>query len=234
MGRPKKALELSEEEERELQRLVRRRSTPAALSERARIVLACTRGLDDTDVAEELGLHRLTIGRWRRRFLERRLDGLYDEPRVGRPRSVTDDDVERVIDTTLHSKPKAATHWSSRMLAKELGMSQSAVARIWKAFGLRPDRSESFALSKDPQFVAKVRDIVGLYMSPPDNALVLCVDEKSQMQALDRTQPLLPMVPTCPERAWVITASTPRICHAVLGRYPTTSLALRIMIASIG
>jgi len=200
MGRPKAELRLSDQERTELRRLVRRRSTPRAVAERARIVLCCAKGLDNTDVADELGVHFQTVGRWRRRFVKGRLESLYDEPRIGRPRSVGDDDVARVIDKTLHSKPKGSTHWSSRQLASELGLSQSAVARIWKAFGLRPDRSESFSLSKDPQFVEKVRDIVGLYMSPPDSALVLCVDEKSQMQALDRSQPLLPMTPSHPER----------------------------------
>ncbi|QDU69014.1 Integrase core domain protein [Planctomycetes bacterium Pla86] len=200
MGRPKAKLVLSEQERAELNRLVRRRSTPAAVAVRARAILRCAKGLDNTDVADELGLHFQTVGRWRRRFVKERLDALYDEPRIGRPRSVSDDDVARVVDMTLHRKPKTGTHWSSRQVANELGLSQSAVARIWKAFSLRPDRSESFSLSRDPQFVEKVRDIVGLYMSPPDNALVLCVDEKSQMQALDRTQPLLPMTPTHPER----------------------------------
>lgn len=200
MGRPKAELHLTESERTELKRLVRRRSTPRAVADRARVVLLCAKGLDSTDVAEELGLHHQTVGKWRRRFVRNRMDALYDEPRIGRPRSVTDDDVARVVDATLHSKPKSGTHWSSRTLADEMGLSQSSVARIWKAFGLRPDRSESFSLSRDPQFVEKVRDIVGLYMSPPDNALVLCVDEKSQMQALDRSQPLLPMTPTHPER----------------------------------
>ncbi len=162
--------------------------------------MKCAAGAENQDVAEELGVSQNTVSKWRKRFVEKRLDGLLDEPRVGRPRSVTDEDVERIVDTTLHEKPRGRTHWSSRRLAKELGVSPDAVRRVWRAFGLRPDRSESFSLSKDPQFVEKVRDIVGLYMSPPDNALVLCVDEKSQMQALDRSQPLLPLVPTHPER----------------------------------
>lgn len=200
MGRPKQELVVDERERAELERLARLRNIGAGMALRARIVLKCAEGLDNVDVAEELGISNQTVGKWRRRFVSRRLDGLFDEPRVGRPRTVTDDDVERIVDTTLHEDPKAATHWSSRMLAERLGVSQSAVARVWKAFGLRPDRAESFSLSKDPQFVEKVRDIVGLYMSPPDNALVLCVDEKSQIQALDRMQPLLPMMPTHPER----------------------------------
>ncbi len=200
MGRPKAKMELTIEERETLQRFARRRRTSAGLVMRAKIVLKCATGIDNQDVAEELGVSQDMVGKWRKRFLERRLDGLLDEPRVGRPRSVEDDDVERIVDTTLHEKPRGRTHWSSRRLAKELDLSQSAVARAWKAFGLRPDRAESFSLSKDPQFIEKVRDIVGLYMSPPDNAMVLCVDEKSQMQALDRSQPLLPTVPTHPER----------------------------------
>ena len=174
MGRPKAELVLEPHEREELQRLARRRKVGAAAALRARIVLKCATGLDNVDVAEELGVAKNTVSKWRKRFVERRLEGLLDEPRVGRPRSVTDDDVERIVDTTLHEDPKAASHWSSRMLAAHLGVSASAVGRVWRAFGLRPDRTESFSLSKDPQFVEKVRDIVGLYMSPPDNALVLC------------------------------------------------------------
>ena len=200
MGRPKAKLELTDVERAELLRLTRRRSAGSALVQRARIVLACSAGSNNQEVAEELGISQQTVGKWRHRFVQRRLDGLFDEPRVGRPRTVTDDDVERIVDATLHEKPKASTNWSSRMLAAELDVSPNAVRRVWKAFGLRPDRTETFSLSKDPQFVEKVRDVVGLYMSPPDNALVLCVDEKSQIQALDRMQPLLPMLPTHPER----------------------------------
>lgn len=200
MGRPKAELELTEAELAELERLMRRRTGSAAVALRARIVLACSDGADNQDVADELGVSAHTVGKWRQRFVRARLDGLFDEPRVGRPRSVTDDDVERIIDSTLHENPKASTNWSSRMLASQLRVSPNAVRRVWKAFGLRPDRTETFSLSKDPQFVEKVRDVVGLYMSPPDNALVLCVDEKSQIQALDRMQPLLPMLPTHPER----------------------------------
>ena len=200
MGRPKAKLELTVEERDELRRFARRRCASAGLVMRAKIVLKSATGIDNQDVAEELGVSEDMVGKWRKRFVEMRLDGLLDEPRVGRPRSITDDDVERIIDVTLHEKPRGSTHWSSRKLSKELGLSHLAIARVWKAFGLRPDRAESFSLSKDPQFVEKVRDIVGLYMSPPDNALVLCVDEKSQMQALDRSQPLLPMMQAHPER----------------------------------
>ncbi len=200
MGRMKAALELSEEEQRELKRWTRRRAIGAAAKLRAQIVLRCASGLDNQDVAEELGISRLTVGKWRSRFVEHRLDGLQDDPRPGRPRTVTDNDVERIIDITLHEQPPARTHWTSKTVAKKVGVSSTAVLRAWRAFGLRPHRTESFSLSRDPLFIEKVRDVVGLYMSPPDNALVLCVDEKSQMQALDRTQPLLPLVPTHPER----------------------------------
>lgn len=200
MGRPKAKFELTDAERDELKRMARRRTIGAAAALRARMILKCAAGADDQDVAEEMNVHRLTVGKWRRRFTKNRVDGLVDDPRPGRPRTVTDNDVERIVDATLHEKPRASTQWSSRTLAKQLGMTQSAVHRVWKAFGLRPDRSETFSLSKDPQFFEKMRDIVGLYMSPPDNALVLCVDEKSQMQALDRSQPLLPMLPTHPER----------------------------------
>jgi transposase len=200
MGRPKLELRLTPDERATLERFARRRAIGGALVMRSKIVLACASGADNRDVAEQLGVGQAMVGKWRKRFIESRLDGLLDEPRVGRPRSVTDEHVESVIDKTLHDRPKKGTHWSSRSLAKELCLTQSAVGRIWKAFGLRPDRAESFSLSKDPQFVEKVRDVVGLYMAPPENALVLCVDEKSQMQALDRTQPLLPMIPGHRER----------------------------------
>jgi len=200
MGRPKAELKLTDDERSELARLTRKRTAGSAVVDRARIVLACAEGADNRAVAERLGVCQAMVGKWRRRFVESRLAGLYDEPRVGRPRSITDEHVERIIDVTLHEKPKASTHWSSRMLAEQLKLSPSAVGRVWRAFGLRPDRTETFSLSKDLQFVAKVRDVVGLYMSPPDNALVLCVDEKSQIQALDRMQPLLPLLPTHPER----------------------------------
>ena len=221
MGRPKPELLLKDDERAELTRLGGRQRVGAAVALRAKIVLACARGLDNCDVAEELGVTPQTVCKWRRRFLERGMEGLLDNGRTGRPRSVTDDIVERIIDVTLHEDPKAATHWSTRMLAEELGVSSSAVQRAWAAFGLRPDKTESFSLSKDPLFVEKVRDIVGLYMSPPDNALVLCVDEKSQIQALNRTQPLLPMMPTHPERR-----------TATYERNGTTSLFAALDVAS--
>jgi len=200
MGRPKAELVLSEVERAALDQMRRRGSIGASMKLRATIVTMCAEGRDSVDVAEDLGITQQTVGKWRRRFLDRRLDGLFDEPRVGRPRTVTDEDVQRVIDTTLQEKPRASTHWSTRMLAKELKLSRDAVQRVWRAFGLKPHRAETFSLSRDPQFIEKVRDVVGLYMSPPDNAIVLCVDEKSQMQALDRSQPLLPMMATQPER----------------------------------
>lgn len=221
MGRPKAELELEAGEREELKRLARRRTVGAATALRARIVLLCANGLENIDVAEQLGLSDQTVGKWRKRFVESGIEGLLDEPRVGRPRTVTDEIVERIVDTTLHEDPKAATHWSSRMLAEQLGVTPNAVLRVWRAFGLRPDRTESFSLSKDPQFVEKVRDVVGLYMSPPDNAVVLCVDEKSQIQALDRTQPLLPMVPTHPERR-----------TATYQRHGTTSLFAALNVAT--
>jgi transposase len=167
---------------------------------RARIVLACTSERTDVQVASELHLHRLTVGHWRRRFQAARLDGLLDEPRPGAPRRITDAMVERVITDTLESTPRDATHWSTRSMAKATGLSQSAVARIWKAFALQPHRVDTFKLSKDPLFIDKVRDIVGLYLAPPERALVLCVDEKSQIQALDRTAPVLPLRPGQAER----------------------------------
>ena len=201
MGRPKLKLVLAPPERRELQRLVRRRKTSQSHALRAQIVLSCAKGIDNRDVAEELGISPQTVGKWRRRFIDHRLDGLYDEPRPGGPRKIDDEAVEEIVELTLHGTPPGgATHWSASMLAQQVGVSASSILRIWRTFGLKPHLSESFALSSDPQFVAKVRDVVGLYMSPPDNAMVLCVDEKSQIQALDRTQPLLPMMPAAPER----------------------------------
>jgi transposase len=196
-----KPLHLTDGERSQLEAWVRRRTTSQALAERARIVLACA-GARESNVVlgERLRLSRVTVGKWRARFLEKRLDGLLDEPRPGRPRKITDAEVERVITTTLESQPRDATHWSTRSLVKVVGLNQTAVSRIWRAFGLQPHRVETFKLSKDPQFIDKVRDIVGLYLDPPERALVLCVDEKSQIQALDRTQPLLPMRPGHPER----------------------------------
>lgn len=200
MGRPMANLTLTEDERSELRGWARRPTTAQAHALRARIILACAEGASNGDVADDLGVTRQTVGKWRQRFLDQRLDGLVDAPRPGAPRTITDEDVERVIATALEQAPKDATHWSTRSMAQATGLSQSSVSRIWRAFSLQPHRSETFKLSNDPLFVGKVRDIVGLYMNPPDKALVLCVDEKSQMQALERTQPLLPMRPGVPER----------------------------------
>jgi transposase len=198
-GRPKRIVELTVEQREELTRWTRRATTAQALALRARIILACAEGGDDSEVAERAAASRTTVGKWRRRFVAKGVDGLLDEPRPGAPRKISDADVERVIVRTLETKPRDATHWSTRSMATEAGMSQSAVSRIWRAFALQPHRTSTFKLSKDPLFIEKVRDIVGLYLSPPDRALVLCVDEKSQIQALDRTQPLLPMRSGHPE-----------------------------------
>lgn len=188
-------IELEETERGELEGLVRRGMTAQAMALRARIVLGCAEGLESKQVAARLGIAPNTVGKWRRRFAAQRLDGLYDAPRSGAPRMIGDERIEAVIVATLESTPADATHWSSRGMAKASGLSVSSVQRIWRAFGLQPHRMETFKLSTDPDFIAKVRDVVGLYMSPPDRAIVLCVDEKSQIQALDRSQPMLPMRP---------------------------------------
>lgn len=192
-------IELTQAEREALESYARRRKTAQALALRARIVLRCAEGGHDGVIAEELRIGRGTVGRWRRRFASDRLDGLHDEPRPGAPRSISDADVERVIVATLETTPKGATHWSTRDMARHIGISHSSVGRIWRAFGLAPHKSETFTLSNDPLFVEKVRDIVGLYLNPPERAVVLCVDEKSQVQALNRSQPLLPMLPGRPE-----------------------------------
>ena len=199
-GRPKAAMSLTAEERETLARWARRPTTAQALAQRARIVLACATGTDNGVVAREAGVTRQTVGRWRARFLAKRVDGLLDEPRPGAPRRITDAQVERVIRWTLETAPRDATHWSTRAMAKRCGLSQSAVSRIWRAFALQPHRVETFKLSKDPLFIEKVRDIVGVYLHPPDRALVLGADEKTQIQALDRTQPLRPLRPGQAER----------------------------------
>ncbi len=192
---------LSDADRGQLQGWVRRRKTGQALATRARIVLACAEpGSTNGDAAAALGVSRPTVALRRRRFAERGLDGLLDEPRPGAPRKITDEQVERAVATTLEATPAGATHWSTRSLARATGLSQTAVSRIWRAFALKPHRTETFKLSTDPLFVEKVRDIVGLYLSPPDRALVLCVDEKPQVQAVERTAPVLPMRPGQPER----------------------------------
>ena len=191
---------LSAEERTQLEAWARRPTTAQGLAMRARIVLRCADGGDCLVIGKELRQHRGTVGRWRRRFLARRLAGLLDEPRPGAPRKITDERVDRVVALTLESKPKTATHWSTRLMAKASGESQTAVSRIWRAFGLKPHLQDTFKLSTDPLFVEKVRDITGLYLDPPQHAMVLCVDEKSQIQALDRTQPSLPLAPGQVER----------------------------------
>jgi transposase len=194
-------IELAASERKQLESWSRRWTSAQALAQRSRIVLLAAEGLRTGEIAARLGVHRNTVAKWRGRFVAERLDGLVDEPRPGRPRTVTDEHVEEVITRTLESAPKDATHWSTRSMAAEVGLTQSAVHRIWRAFGLQPHRQETWKLSKDPQFVAKVRDVVGLYLDPPERAVVLCVDEKSQIQALDRTAPILPMLPGTPARA---------------------------------
>jgi len=193
-------LKLTMQEHNQLVEWTRRHKTSQALALRSRIVLACAQGVDNSAVAKGCRVTRQTVGKWRRRFLEQRLDGLLDEPRPGAPRKLDDARIEQLIATTLNERPRQASHWSTRLLATKLGVSQSTVSRAWRAFGLQPHRVESFKLSTDPLFIDKVRDIVGLYLNPPTKALVLCVDEKSQIQALDRTQPLLPLAPGVAER----------------------------------
>src|SRR5712691_3845129 len=199
-GRPMPTLTLSDEERTTLERWARRPKTAQALARRAEVVLGAAAGQSNGALAAKLRWTAQTVGVWRRRFLERRLDGLLDEPRPGAPRRIGDADVERVLTLTLESAPRDATHWSTRAMAQRAGLTQSAVSRIWRAFALAPHRVEHFQLSKDPLFIEKVRDIVGLYLAPPQRALVLCVDEKSQIQALDRTQPMLPLRPGQAER----------------------------------
>lgn len=199
-GRKLSSFALSPFERKRLQEWSRRPKTAQALALRARIILRAATGMSNTEVAEDLGVSKQMVGKWRRRFVVRRLDGLVDIPRPGAPRRITDSDVERVVRMTLEQQPKDATHWSTRSMAKATDMTQTAIVRIWHAFGLQPHRDETFKISPDPLFVEKVRDIAGLYLNPPDRALVLCVDEKSQIQALDRTQPILPLRPGQVER----------------------------------
>src|SRR5215468_4840155 len=199
-GRPKQSLILSDEERDRLEALAHRARSQPLLARRARVVLACAEGLDNKSVARKLRCSLGMVGKWRSRFLKSRLEGLYDEPRPGTPRKVSDNQIEEILIQTLESTPRGQTHWSTRGMAKASGVSHSTINRIWRAFGLQPHRSETFKLSPDPLLIEKVRDVVGLYMNPPDHALVFCVDEKSQIQALDRTQPLLPLRPGQAER----------------------------------
>lgn len=193
-------LKLTAQENNQLLEWTRRHKTSQALALRARIILACAEGQNNSEAARSCRVIRQTVGKWRSRFLERRLDGLLDEPRPGAPRKLGDARIEQLIATTLNERPREATHWSTRLMANKLHISQSTVSRVWRAFGLQPHRVETFKLSADPLFIEKVRDIVGLYLNPPTKAMVLCVDEKSQIQALDRTQPMLPLALGMPER----------------------------------
>jgi len=193
MGRPKATLELSSGQRQQLESIAGSRSLPAGLVNRARIVLMSAAGETNQQIARRLGLSQATVGKWRRRFLQQDVTGLHDELRPGRPRSIGDESIARLVRKTLETKPQDGTHWSIRQVARHTQLSKSTVHRIWQAFGLQPHRQRHFKLSKDPFFVEKVRDIAGLYLNPPENAVVLCVDEKSQIQALERTQPMLPM-----------------------------------------
>jgi putative transposase len=194
LGRPKLALELTDDERKQLESIARSRSVPTALNQRAKIVLACAAGTSNSDVAQRFRVSRPTVGKWRSRFIEKRIVGLYDELRPGAPRSISDEQIAVLINTTLKTKPMdGTTHWSVRSVAAETAISKTSVHRYFQAFGLQPHRQDSFKLSTDPFFIEKLRDVVGLYLDPPENAIVLCVDEKSQCQALERTQPMLPM-----------------------------------------
>lgn len=215
------AVVLNGEERGFLESQVRRHKAAKSLSDRCRMILLCADGLKSREVASLLRISEHTVGKWRRRFVESRIEGLTDEYRPGRPRTVSDTQVAKVIERTLETKPKDATHWSIRSMAAEVGLSHTTIRRIWNAFGLQPHRSETFKLSTDPLFVDKVQDIVGLYMAPPNRAIVLCVDEKSQIQALDREQPVLPMAPGVAERR----------THTYI-RHGTTSLFAALDIAT--
>jgi transposase len=199
-GRPKADLALTDQEREQLLRWARRAKSAQSLSLRSKIILRCAEGMDNASVAAQLGCSTATVGKWRRRFVEERLDGLTDQPRPGAPRSVSDDQVEQVVVATLERTPREATHWSRASMAAETGLSKSTVGRIWRAFGLKPHLVETFKLSSDPLFIEKVRDVVGLYLNPPERAVVLSVDEKSGIQALNRSSPLLPMMPGVAER----------------------------------
>lgn len=221
VGRVADEVALSDEERAFLEAQVRRHKAARSLSDRCRMILLCAEGLQSKEVGARLGVHEHTVGKWRRRFVQDRIEGLTDEYRPGRPRTVSDTQVAEVIERTLNTTPKDATHWSIRSMAAATGLSHTTIRRIWTAFGLQPHRSETFKLSTDPLFVDKVQDIVGLYMSPPNRAIVLCVDEKSQIQALDREQPTLPMAPGVAERR----------THTYI-RHGTTSLFAALDIAT--
>jgi transposase len=227
-GRPIADLTLSEQERETLARWARRPKSSPQLALRARIVLACADGATNTEVAAQLKVARPTVGKWRSRFVTDRLDGLVDEPRPGAPRKITDEQVERVVADTLESTPRDATHWSRASMAAHSGLSRSTVGRIWRAFRLQPHRAETFKLSTDPLFIDKVRDVVGLYVDPPERAIVLGVDEKSQVQALDRSAPVLPMMPGVPERA-----THDYLRHGVTSLFAALDVATGTVISSL-
>jgi transposase len=200
-GRPKAELTLTDDERATLQRWTRRATTAQALALRARVVLSCAEGASNKDVAVSLGVAEATVGKWRRRFVVRRLDGLDDADRPGRPRTIRDEQVEQlIVDTLEATPPEGGTHWSTRLMAEHTGMTQTAVSRIWRAFGLKPHKVDYWKLSTGPNFIDKLYDVVGLYLNPPERAIVLCADEKSNIQALDRSAPVLPMMPADPAR----------------------------------
>jgi transposase len=227
-GRPTVRIVLSDDERQTLERWARRPTSSQALAVRCRIVLACAEGLSNVEAARRLGMHAATVSKWRGRFAARRLEGLADEPRPGVPRTITDEAVEQVITKTLETTPRDATHWSTRSMARATGMSQTAVSRIWRAFGLKPHLVQTWKLSTDPQFIEKVRDIVGLYLNPPEAAVVLCVDEKSGVQALDRTAPILPLMPATPQRR-----SHDYTRHGTTNLYAALNLASGMVIAQL-
>jgi len=219
---------LTADERTELEGWARRRSSAAGLAMRSRIVLAAADGGTNTELAQRLGLAVTTVRRWRNRFVVDRCDGLLDEPRPGRPRVVGDEQIKALITATLEATPQDATHWSTRSMAEHLGMSQSMVSRVWRAFGLAPHKQDSWKLSKDPLFVEKVRDVVGLYLNPPERAVVLCVDEKTQIQALNRTAPVFPMLPGTPARA-----THDYVRHGTSSLYAALDLATGQVIGSL-
>jgi transposase len=227
-GRPKTELTLTEEEREQLVRWSRRAKSSQALALRSRIVLACAKGANNRSVAAQLNCAAATVGKWRRRFVAEGLDGLVDEPRPGRPPSISVEQVEAVVVATLEETPKNATHWSRASMAKRSGLSRTTIGRIWKAFELKPHRVDGFKLSTDPLFVEKVYDVVGLYLDPPESAVVLCVDEKSQVQALARTGPVLPMMPGMPERR-----THDYVRHGVTSLFAAFNIADGTVISSI-